>query len=223
MKAKKVVAVFMTAAMTMGMLAGCGSNNSNTGTANAGSTNAESKTDASESADAAGTESTGNIDTADLAGTQITMLNSKGEIQTALEDMAEAFKEDTGIELEVQACGTGESPYTRVTSAYNSGTAPTMAILDTTDVVALASQYAVDLSDEEWVKECVNQTTQVDGKIYSFPFCVEGRGIIYNKSAIEDTLGEEFDPSTINSYDALKELLENLRACGIENPVVISK
>ena len=97
MKAKKVVAVFMTAAMTMGMLAGCGSNNSNTGTANAGSTNAESKTDASESADAAGTESTGNIDTADLAGTQITMLNSKGEIQTALEDMAEAFKEDTGI------------------------------------------------------------------------------------------------------------------------------
>jgi len=44
-----------------------------------------------------------------------------------------------------------------------------MAILDTTDVVALASQYAVDLSDEEWVKECVNQTTQVDGKVYSFP------------------------------------------------------
>ena len=33
MKAKKVVAVFMTAAMTMGMLAGCGSNNSNTGKA----------------------------------------------------------------------------------------------------------------------------------------------------------------------------------------------
>ena len=79
------------------------------------------------------------------------------------------MKEETGIELEVQACGTGESPYTRVTSAYNSGTAPTMAILDTTDVVALASQYAVDLSDEEWVKECVNQTTQVDGKVYSFP------------------------------------------------------
>lgn len=116
--------------MTMGMLAGCGSN-SNSGSANTGSnagSNAADSSDASEST-AAGTESTGNIDTADLAGTQITMLNSKGEIQTA----------------------------------------PTMAILDTTDVVALASQYAVDLSDEEWVKECVNQTTQVDGKVYSFP------------------------------------------------------
>ena len=80
--------------MTMGILAGCGSN-SNSGSANTGSnagSNAADSSDASEST-AAGTESTGNIDTADLAGTQITMLNSKGEIQTALEDMAEAFKE----------------------------------------------------------------------------------------------------------------------------------
>jgi len=91
--------------------------------------------------------------------------NPNALVDTALREL----KEETGIELEVQACGTGESPYTRVTSAYNSGTASTMAILDTTDVVALASQYAVDLSDEEWVKECVNQTTQVDGKVYSFP------------------------------------------------------
>ena len=90
MKAKKVVAVFMTAAMTMGMLAGCGSNNNSTDTANASSNSAESKSDAGESTDAAGTESAGSTDTSDLAGTQITMLNSKGEIQTALEDMVEA-------------------------------------------------------------------------------------------------------------------------------------
>ena len=71
--------------------------------------------------------------------------NPNALVDTAIREL----KEETGIELEVQACGTGESPYTRVTSAYNSGTAPTMAILDTTDVVALASQYAVDLSDEK--------------------------------------------------------------------------
>ena len=86
MKAKQVVAEFMTAAMTMGMLAGCGSNNT-TGTANAGSNSAESESDAGESTDAAGTESAGSTDTSALAGTQITMLNSKGEIQTALEDV----------------------------------------------------------------------------------------------------------------------------------------
>jgi len=98
-----------------------------------------------------------------------------------------------------------------------------MAMLDNTDVVALAEEYAVDLSSEGWLAECEGQTLDINGKVYSFPFCVEGRGLIYNKTAIEETLGTEFDPATINSYDALKGLLESLRAAGMETPVVISK
>lgn len=98
-----------------------------------------------------------------------------------------------------------------------------MAMLDTTDIIALAEEYALDLSDAEWIGEAEAQITRVNDKVYSFPFCVEGRGLIYNKTAIEDTLGTNFDPSSINSYDALKSLLEQLRAAGMENPVVISK
>lgn len=216
MRAKKAMALLLTAAMTAGMLAGCG---------DTADTASGTKTESAAAADAQGTETDAATEsqTSDLAGTQITLLNSKAEIQTALEEMAEVFTEDTGIELEVQGCATGESPYTKVTSAYNSGAAPTMAILDTTDVEALATEYALDLSDEKWTQECVGQLTTVDGKIYSFPFCIEGRGLIYNKTAIEDTLGTSFDPSTINSYDALKELLESLRSAGMENPVVLSK
>lgn len=66
----------------------------------------------------------------DLAGTSITFLNSKGEIQEAMEDLAAEFTDETGIDVEVLACGTGEVPYTKVTSAYNSGNAPTMSMLD---------------------------------------------------------------------------------------------
>lgn len=203
MKAKKVLAVCLAAAMTVGALTGCGNNGSGKG----GST---------ETKDGTGSRS-------ELAGTKITFLNSKGEVQTALEDMADAFAEETGILVEVQACGAGESPYTKVTSAYNSGTAPTMAMLDTTDILALAEEYAVDLSGEKWLEECESQLTRINDKVYSFPFCVEGRGLIYNRKAIEDTLGETFDPAAINSYDALKDLLERLRSAGMENPVVISK
>ena len=159
----------------------------------------------------------------DLKGQSITLLNSKGEIQTALEEVAKEFEGDTGIHLEVLACGTGEVPYTKVTSMYSSGTAPTMAILDTTDVVALASEYALDLSNESWLQYCDKLTTKVDGKVYSFPFCVEGRGIIYNKKAIEDKLGKEFNPESINSLDSFKACLEELRKAGMENPIVLSK
>lgn len=202
MKAKRLLAVCMAAAMTMAALSGCGSTGGG---------------------DGSGTAEGGAGEQSELAGTKITFLNSKGEVQTALEDMADAFAEETGILVEVQACGAGESPYTKVTSSYNSGTAPTMAMLDTTDIIALAEEYAVDLSGEEWLKECEGQLTRINDKVYSFPFCVEGRGLIYNQKAIEDTLGESFDPAAINSYDALKDLLEKLRSAGMENPVVISK
>lgn len=214
MKLKKVLAVFMTTAMTMGMLAGCGEKK---GTETVASTQAETE------AEQVAVKTEEETENSNLSGVQISFLNTKGEVQTALEEMAEAFKEETGIEVEILACGTGESPYTKVTSAYNSGTAPTMAMLDNTDIVSLAEEYAVDLSAESWVAECDGQTMSVNGTIYSFPFCVEGRGLIYNKTAIEETLGAEFDAASINSYDALKGLLESLRAAGMENPVVISK
>ena len=213
MKSKKSVALFMATAMVMGTLAGCGSTNNNTSDA---SSETAASTESAQTTESSSTKS-------DLAGVEISFLNSKGEIQTALEDMAAAFEDETGIKVEIQACGTGESPYTKITSAYNSGTAPTMAMLDQTDVVALAKEHAVDLSSEKWVSECSDQATQVDGTVYGFPFCVEGRGLIYNKKAIEDTLGTTFDPTTINSYDSLKKLLEDLRTAGMENPVVLSK
>lgn len=155
--------------------------------------------------------------------TAITLLNSKGEIQSALEEVAKTYEAQTGVKVEVLACGTGESPYTKITSMYNSGTAPTMAMLDPNDIMSLAQEKAVDLTAEAWTKECETSLMPLDGKVYAFPFCVEGRGLIYNKSAIEKALGTPFDPATITSYDALKALLESLRVAGMENPVVISK
>lgn len=200
MKMKKQLAIVMAAVMSLGLLAGCGNTNQ-------GSTSEDGNTQAA----------------GELQGTKISFLNSKGEIQSGLEEMAAEFEAQTGISVDIMACGAGEVPYTKITSAYNSGTAPTMAMLDTTDIVALAEEYALDLSDEEWIQECESQVTKVNDTVYSFPFCVEGRGLIYNKAAIEETLGTEFDPATINSYDALAALLSDLRAAGMENPVVISK
>ena len=106
MKTKKVLSVLLVAAMTTAMVCGCGSS------------------------DSKGDSQTAKATESDLAGTSITFLNSKGEIQEAMEDLAAEFTDETGIDVEVLACGTGEVPYTKVTSAYNSGNAPTMSMLD---------------------------------------------------------------------------------------------
>lgn len=159
----------------------------------------------------------------DLKGTEISVLNTKAEIQVALEEIAVVFEEKTGIHVEIMPVTDGDSPYTKVVSLYNAGNPPTLSILDTTDVVALAEEKAEDLSDEAWIEEAEGYLTQINGKVYSFPLCVEGRGLIYNKSVIEEALGETFDPATIRTQKDLVALLDRLVAAGIEKPVSLAK
>lgn len=158
-----------------------------------------------------------------LDGTSITLLNSKAEIQTALEEMSKVFEEKSGVHVEVMPVTDGDSPYTKVVSLYNSGTPPTLSILDTTDVIALAEEKAADLSGEPWTAEAEGYLTTVNGKVYSFPLCIEGRGIIYNKKVIEDALGENFDPSSIHTQEEFVELLDRLKDAGIEKPISLAK
>ena len=160
---------------------------------------------------------------ASLSGTKITLLNSKAEIQVALTKMAEEYEKKSGVHVEVMPVTDGDSPYTKVVSMYNSGTPPTMAILDTTDVIALAEEKAVDLTGEPWTAEAEGYLTEVNGKIYSFPLCIEGRGLIYNRSVIEETLGREFDPLSVTTMDEFAALLDRLTAAGMKRPVSVAK
>lgn len=157
-----------------------------------------------------------------LSGTNITLLNSKAEIQVALEKMGAEYEKKSGVHVEVMPV-TDDSPYTKVVSLYNSGTPPTASILDTTDVIALAEEKALDLSDEPWLEEAEGYLTEVDGKVYSFPLCVEGRGIIYNKAVIEKTLGETFDAESITTQEEFEKLLDRLVDAGLEKPVSMAK
>lgn len=157
-----------------------------------------------------------------LEGTSITLLNSKAEIQNALVEMSAEFEKKSGVHVEVMPVTDGDSPYTKVVSLYNSGNPPTMSILDTTDVIALAEEKAADLSNEAWLKEAEGYLTEVNGKVYSFPLCIEGRGIIYNKQVIEDTLGETFDPASIRTLDDFVALLDRLVEAGMEHPVSLA-
>ena len=105
-----------------------------------------------------------------LSGTSIVIMNTKAEIQTALEKIAKVFEEKAGVHIEIMPVTDGDSPYTKVVSLYNSGNPPTLSILDTTDVIALAEEKAADLSNEAWTGEAEEYLTKINGKVYSFPF-----------------------------------------------------
>lgn len=85
---------------------------------------------------------------ADLAGTKITMLNTKAEIQDYLEDMGAQFTEATGIEVEFYT-NTDED---HITEKYAAGEPYTIMMMDYPDV-ADYQEYLYDLSNEDWIKD----------------------------------------------------------------------
>lgn len=203
MKLKKIMAVTLTAALTLSSLVGCGTKKVDTQTREIESV--EEKT-----ADTATTDKE----------VKITMLNTKGEIQVQLEDAAKIFMgENPGVSLEVLPAGEGSSPFEKLSAMYAAGNAPTLAMIDPTDVPKFESKFK-DMSNVNWVSEASEgtlDTCTIDGKVKAFPLTIEGFGYIYNKSVLEKA---GVDPASINTYTALEDAFEKIEASGAKALVV---
>ena len=150
----------------------------------------------------------------------ITIFNSKMEIQSQFEEMAEKYAEDNGINVEVYY--SNDTVAAHLATKYSSGDPYTLAMVDAKDVYSLAKDHAIDMSDQEWVKN-TNYAIGIDDQINGFPMCVEARGLIYNADAIEAITGETFNPDDYKTLDSFKELIEQLKEGGMETPTGIMK
>ena len=150
----------------------------------------------------------------------ITIFNSKMEIQSQFEEMAEKYAEDNGINIEVYY--SNDTVAAHLATKYSTGDPYTLAMVDAKDVYSLAKDHAIDMSDQEWVKN-TNYAIGIDDQINGFPMCVEARGLIYNADAIEAITGETFNPEDYKTLDSFKELIEQLKEGGMETPTGIMK
>ncbi|MCH9275954.1 ABC transporter substrate-binding protein [Bifidobacterium amazonense] len=154
------------------------------------------------------------------SGTKITLFNSKVEIETQLEEMAQKYSDEKGVDLEV--IYSGDVVASHLASKYASKDPYTISMVDAKDVYSLAEEHAVDLSDESWVGD-TDYAVSVNGKVYGFPLCVEARGLIYNADAIKKITGKDFNPEDYKTLDDFKALIKELKAGGMESPVGIMK
>ncbi|WKV09597.1 ABC transporter substrate-binding protein [Thermoanaerobacterium sp. CMT5567-10] len=191
MKRKKLLSMVVSSALILSLAAGCGTNN-NTAKSN--------------------TSSTKNSEIV-----KITFLNSKGEIESQLEDAAKAFtKENPNITVDVIPAPAGQSPFEKVTSMYAAGNAPTLAMLDPGDIAKFKDKF-LDLSGEKWVADAIDWTlsvARVDGKVIAFPLAVEGYGFIYNKAVLDKAFGGNFDPKSIKTRNDLENAFKKVEATG---------
>ena len=150
----------------------------------------------------------------------ITIFNSKMEIQSQFEEMAEKYSEEHGVNIEVYY--SNDTVAAHLATKYSSGDPYTLAMVDAKDIYSLAKDHAIDMSDQEWVKN-TNYAIGIDDQINGFPMCVEARGLIYNADAIEAITGETFNPEDYKTLDSFKELIEKLKEGGMETPTGIMK
>ena len=190
---KKLAALALTAVMSAGLLAGCG------GSGSSGS-------------EGSGSGSGGK--------TAITIFNSKMEIQGQLEEMAEKYSEEKGVDVEVYY--SNDTVAAHLATRYSSNEPYTLSMVDAKDIYALAEEHALDMTGEEWVAN-TTQAISINDKVYGFPVCIEARGIIYNADAIEKATGEAFDPTSIKTTEDLKALVDKLIAGGMAAPTGVMK
>ena len=150
----------------------------------------------------------------------VTIFNSKMEIQSQMEEMAEKYSAEKGVKVEVYY--SSDTVAAHMSTRYASNEPYTIAMVDAKDIYSLAPEHGIDLSDQDWVKD-TTQAISIDGKVYGFPVCVEARGIIYNADAIKAATGKDFDPKSIKTTDDLKKLVSDLVAGGMAAPTGVMK
>ncbi len=182
-----------------------------------GKNNSSESSPASKPAESAASETPSSSSSAapELKEAKITFLNTKGEIQSQLEEAVKVFTQDyPAITVEVLAVPAGSSPFERASQLYAAGNPATILMLDPSDVSKFKDRI-LDLSGEKWVPDTIeNSLTKEDGMVLDFPFAVEGFAYIYNKQVLDAAVGGSFDPATIKTRSDLKNLFAQIEASG---------
>ncbi len=210
MKMKKVLSILLAAALTVSVAA-CGGGSDDTkapadsnGSGNAGTSDQE---DQEKPADSGDEENSGG-DAA--AADKIIIFQSKVEIQDQLEDCAEAFTEETGIEVEIWGTtGDGFLQELKTKLANNQG--PTIFNQAGGAEIDQLQGYCADLTGLDFLDQFapgVLDDSTIDGKNLGIPYTVEGFGLVYNKDLC--------DASTLKSTDDFINLIKEQKAAGVE-------
>lgn len=187
---RKVLSLMLVLSMAAATFAGCGSSDD------------ASKDDAKK----------------DDAKGSVYYLNFKPEVDEQWQDIAKAYTKKTGVEVKVVTAASNQYE-TTLKSEIAGSNAPTLFQINGPVGYQSWKDYCLDLSDTDLYKNLTDQSMAVkgdDGKAYGIPFSVEAYGIIYNNAIMEKYFAMDGavvkSVDEINSYDKLKEVVEDMTA-----------
>lgn len=192
---KKVIALFLCAALSVGVLSGCSGGNS----------------EGSSAAASGGTPAASSENSEPV--TLKFMLNSP-ELTDQYKAMAAEYKkEKPNVTIDMTII---QNDYqTVLKSKLNSGDVPDLFMSSAYNDNRVYSDYEYDLTNESFMKgidPAFLKSVTLDGKVTGYPFLVQSHSFIYNKKLFKDA-GITKLPTTLDEY---RDACEKLTAKGIQ-------
>ena len=197
---KKNLAILMTLVLVMGLFAGCGNGNTQQTTA-APAADATTEAPATE---APATE-------APAASGSVYYLNFKPEADTAWQELAKTYTEQTGVPVTVVTAASGTYDDT-LTAELDKSEAPTMFQAGNQGAIDSYGEWCLDLRGTDVYNEMTTDDfnlTGEDGSVLSIGYCYESFGIIVNKALLEQA-GHSVDE--ITNFESLKAVADDIHA-----------
>ena len=201
MKKKALATIVATVTAFSSLLAGCGTT-ATTGTADNTSTEAAAET----AAQTASTEATTESAPATGDGTVIRLVNNKAEIADGLSKLVAAYKEQTGVTVDVETIGGGQDTQAIMKQYFQADNMPDIFIFEGDTHYETWKDHLVDLSDEAWVQDTEAEYVN-GGKVYGFPTTTEAIGLTYNASILEKA---GVDPKSITGPESMRAAFEKI-------------
>ena len=202
---KRIVCAMMCVAMVATSLVGCGSK-TDEGTAN----DAAATDDAAD--DAADAEATD--DTAETG--KVYYLNFKPEQADAWVELANAYTEETGVQVTVETAASGTYEQT-LKSEMAKTDAPTLFQVNGPVGLASWKDYCYDLSGSDLYSQVKSDDFVLkDGDaVQGIAYVIETYGIIYNKTILDEYCAKDYavvkSADEINSFDKLKAVADSIQ------------
>ena len=195
MKTKKTLSLTLAAAMTAGLLVGCGGGAASSSTPAASSDAPASSTAAPAAPAAAG---------------KVYYLNFKPEQDEAWQKLAATYTEETGVPVTVVTAASGQYETTLMSEMAKSD-APTLFQVNGPVGLASWKDYCYDLSGTPFAGELTSDSYALkDGDAtLGIGYVIESYGLITNKTLLEQA---GYKAEDIKSFDDLKKVAEDITA-----------
>ncbi len=140
----------------------------------------------------------------------VRFLNFKPEVAAVYNDIAVAYKNETGVNLIVDTAANNAYEST-LAARMGTSEAPTIFQVNGPRGYANWSEYCADLSNTELYKHLNDKSIAltVNDNVYGIPYLVEGYGIIYNEEICDKYFalsGRDTNYSSMDEIDSFEKL-----------------